>query len=73
VVITQTGDISGFDSMQVDGAGLTLILISAILLFSFGAAFILDTEITKYWPALLNALGLISRFGTLIAGNKRNA
>jgi len=51
--------------------GLTLILISAILLFSFGAAFGLDSEITKYWPALLIALGLISLVRALISGNKR--
>ncbi|MDT8381893.1 MAG: hypothetical protein RQ728_06515 [Brevefilum sp.] len=56
---------------QSISAGLILILISAIMLFSFGAAFGLDPEITKYWPALLIALGLISLVRALVAGSKR--
>lgn len=54
------------------GAGLTLFLISAILLFSFGAAFGLDPEITQYWPALLIALGLVSLVRAIIAGSKKS-
>ncbi|HEY9122586.1 MAG TPA: hypothetical protein VIM80_06285 [Brevefilum sp.] len=56
---------------QSISAGLILILISAIMLFSFGAAFGLDPEFTKYWPALLIALGLISLVRALVAGSKR--
>jgi len=53
-------------------AGLTLILISAIMLFAFGAALGLDPEITKYWPALLIALGVITLIRALITSGKKS-
>ena len=55
------------------GGALTLLLISAILLFSFGSAFGLAPQITQYWPGLLIALGLISLVRAIIAGSKRRA
>lgn len=54
-------------------AGLTLILISAILLFAFGSAFGLAPQVTKYWPVLLIVLGVIALVRTLIVGSKRKA
>jgi hypothetical protein len=42
--------------------GLILMLISAILFFAFGPADGLKSEITKYWPVLLIALGLVALF-----------
>jgi len=55
------------------GGGLTLLLISAILLFSFGSAFGLAPQIIQYWPGLLIALGFISLVRAIIAGSKRRA
>ena len=52
-------------------SGLVLLLISGILLFSFGSAFGLPEEITQYWPALLIGLGLISLVRAIIAANKK--
>jgi hypothetical protein len=54
------------------GAGLTLLLISAIMLFSFGAAFGLDPQITQYWPALVIGLGIIILIRAIISGSKRS-
>lgn len=41
-------------------AGWTLILISLIMFFIFGAAFGLGGDLSKYWPVLLIVLGLIA-------------
>jgi hypothetical protein len=51
--------------------GLTLMLISAILFFAFGSAFGLQPEITKYWPVLLVALGLVALVRALFSGRKK--
>ena len=40
--------------------GLSLLVISAILFFAFGSFFGMAPGISKYWPVLLVALGLIS-------------
>ena len=53
--------------------GLSLLLISAMLLFAFGAAFGLDPQITQYWPVLLIGLGIIALVRALISGSKRKA
>lgn len=47
-------------------AGLVLIVISAILFFIFGTAFGLDYQLSRYWPVLLIALGLVSVVRTLV-------
>ncbi len=52
-------------------AGLTLLLISAVLLFVFGGAFGLPIEITQYWPVLLIALGLLSFVRSIFALNRK--
>lgn len=54
-------------------SGLTLILISAVLFFAFGHFFGLEPEITKYWPALLVVLGLISLVRALFSGKRKPA
>ncbi len=50
--------------------GLTLILISAILFFAFGSAFGLEYRITRYWPALLVILGVVSLVNALQPKNR---
>jgi hypothetical protein len=52
-------------------SGLVLILISAILLFAFGAAFGLDPRITQYWPVLLIILGIIALFKAILSGRQK--
>lgn len=47
-------------------AGLTLILISAILFFAFGSQFGLASAITMYWPVLLIALGAVALLRALL-------
>lgn len=61
------------DFKESISAGLTLLLISAILLFAFGAAFGLAPQVTQYWPVLLIALGVIALVRALIAGSKRKS
>jgi hypothetical protein len=51
--------------------GLTLLLISGILLFAFGSAFGLQPEITKYWPVLLIVLGLIALARALFSSKRK--
>jgi hypothetical protein len=54
-------------------SGLVLILISAILLFAFGAAFGLDPNITMYWPVLLVILGVVSLVKAILSGRQKKA
>jgi len=54
-------------------SGLILLLISAILFFVFGSAFGLPEPYTRYWPALLIGLGIISLIRAIIAAGKRKA
>lgn len=51
--------------------GLTLLLISGILLFAFGSAFGLQPEVTKYWPVLLIVLGLIALARALFSSKRK--
>ncbi len=51
--------------------GLVLLLISAIMLFAFGAAFGLDPRITQYWPILLILLGIIALVKAILSGRKK--
>lgn len=53
-------------------SGLSLLVISAILFFAFGSFFGLAPEISKFWPVLLVALGLISLLRAVLR-NKKNA
>ncbi len=52
-------------------SGVVLILISAILLFAFGAAFGLDPRITMYWPVLLVILGVVSLVKAILSGKNK--
>ena len=47
-------------------SGLTLIIISAILFFAFGSFLGLDPNITRFWPALLVLLGVVSLIRALV-------
>jgi hypothetical protein len=51
-------------------SGLVMILISAMLLFAFGAAFGLDPRITKYWPLLLIILGIVALVRAVLSGRR---
>jgi hypothetical protein len=46
--------------------GLSLLVISALLFFAFGSFFGMAPDISKYWPALLVILGLISLTKALV-------
>ncbi len=53
------------------GAGLTLIIISGILFFAFGSAFGFRSDLARYWPVLLIALGLISLVRVIFSKKKK--
>lgn len=52
-------------------SGLTLIAISAIFFFAFGSFFGISPEITRYWPLLLIAIGIITLIRLLIPDRKK--
>ena len=67
--------IGGFIDRNIkDGfsSGVVLLLISAILFFAFGSAFGLEPSITKYWPALLILLGIVSLIRAVLSGKRRH-
>jgi hypothetical protein len=70
VGVILSGSIDGKLKEALSG-GLVLILISAILLFAFGAAFGLDPRITKYWPILLVILGVVSLIKAILSGRQK--
>jgi hypothetical protein len=58
---------------KVFGAGLTLIIIAAVLFFAFGSFLGLEHDLVRYWPVLLVVLGLISLLRVIFSDKKKKA